>query len=82
MTEWIGFAAGALTAFAFFPQVLKTLQTRSAGDLSAAMLSAQSAGVGLWIVYGVAIGSPPVIVANGVTFTFTLILLVLKVTRR
>jgi MtN3 and saliva related transmembrane protein len=82
VTEWIGFAAGVLTAFAFFPQVVKTLRTRSAADLSMSMLGAQTAGVGLWIVYGLAIGSPSVIVANSVTFAFTLILLVLKLMER
>jgi len=46
--ELLGFAAGALTAFAFLPQVVKTWRTRSSGDLSLAMLGAQSAGVSLW----------------------------------
>ena len=59
MTQWIGFVAGLLTAFAFLPQVLKTWRTRSSGDLSAMMLTAQSTGVALWIVYGIAIGSTP-----------------------
>lgn len=79
MIELLGFAAGALTAFAFLPQALKTWRTRSSGDLSMAMLGAQSAGVSLWIVYGVAISSIPVIVANTVTLTMCLALLLLKV---
>ena len=78
---FVGFVAGALTAFAFLPQVLKTWQTRSCGDLSMTMLGAQSAGVSLWIVYGVAIGSIPVIVSNTVTLTMCLALLAFKLTR-
>jgi MtN3 and saliva related transmembrane protein len=50
VTELVGFVAGALTAFAFLPQVLKTWQTRSCDDLSTAMLGAQGAGVSLWII--------------------------------
>ena len=81
MTQWIGFVAGILTAFAFLPQVLKTWRTRSSGDLSAMMLTAQSTGVALWIVYGIAIGSTPVIVANAVTLTLCLALVVFKLVR-
>ena len=42
------------------------------------MLACQSTGVALWIVYGVAIRSAPVIVANIITLALALILLVLK----
>jgi MtN3 and saliva related transmembrane protein len=81
VTQWIGFVAGILTAFAFLPQVLKTWRTRSSGDLSAMMLTAQSTGVALWIVYGIAIGSTPVILANAVTLTLCLALMVFKLVR-
>jgi MtN3 and saliva related transmembrane protein len=79
VTALLGFLAGALTAFAFLPQVLKTWRSRSSGDLSLSMLAAQSAGVSLWILYGVVINSGPVIVSNTVTLTMCLALLVLKV---
>ena len=81
MTELVGFVAGALTAFAFLPQVIKTWRTRSCADLSVAMLGAQSAGVLLWIVYGVAIRSIPVIVSNAVTLTMCVMLLGFKAGR-
>jgi MtN3 and saliva related transmembrane protein len=81
MTEVVGFVAGALTAFAFLPQVLKTWRTRSCTDLSVMMLGAQSAGVLLWIVYGVAIRSIPVIVSNAVTLTMCVALLGFKAGR-
>ena len=80
--QTLGFLAGTLTALAFLPQVIKTWRTRSTGDLSVAMLLAQSSGVALWIVYGVAIDSLPIILANTVTLTFTLILLAFKTLRR
>jgi MtN3 and saliva related transmembrane protein len=80
VTEVLGFVAGMLTAFAFLPQVLRTWRTRSCGDLSMTMLGAQSAGVGLWMVYGIAIGSIPVIVSNAVTLTMCVVLLAFKLT--
>ena len=78
MVQLVGFAAGTLTALALVPQVLKTWRTRSADDLSAAMLGAQIAGLALWIVYGVALGSLPMIVTNLVTLSLSLTLLVFK----
>jgi MtN3 and saliva related transmembrane protein len=82
VTEIVGYVAGTLTAFAFLPQVLRTWRTRSCGDLSMTMLGAQSAGVGLWMVYGIAIGSLPVIVSNGVTLTMCVVLLAFKMTNQ
>jgi MtN3 and saliva related transmembrane protein len=79
MIQTIGFTAGTLTALAFLPQVIKTWQTRSAGDLSYGMLLAQSLGVALWIFYGLSIRSGPVIMSNSVTLTLTLVLLGCKV---
>ena len=42
------------------------------------MLCAQSAGVALWIVYGVAIGAAPVILANVCTLVLSVALLLCK----
>jgi MtN3 and saliva related transmembrane protein len=78
MVQALGFIAATLTALAFLPQVLKVWRSQSTGDLSVGMLLSQSAGVALWIVYGVAIASMPIIVANTVTLTLTVLLLVLK----
>jgi MtN3 and saliva related transmembrane protein len=80
VTQTVGFVAGGLTAFAFLPQVLKTWRTRSSGDLSMVMLSAQSAGVSLWVIYGLAIDSIPVIVSNVVTLSMCLVLMAFKLT--
>ncbi len=65
--EAIGLVAGACTTAAFLPQVVKTWKSRSTGDLSAAMLVIFTAGVALWLLYGVLIRSTPVIAANSVT---------------
>lgn len=78
MVPAIGFAAATLTSCAFLPQILKAWRSRSASDLSTSMLVAQGLGVALWIAYGVAIAAWPLIVANTVTLTMTVLLLVLK----
>jgi len=78
LVEALGYAAGILTTLSFVPQVLKTWRTRSSGDLSATMLSAFTAGVVLWLIYGLALGSLPVILANAVTLALTGLLLFLR----
>ena len=77
--EWIGIAAGMLTTCAFFPQVLKTVRSRSTGDLSWAWLVMMTTGVFLWLLYGYYVDSPSVLYANLITFFSLLALLVVKV---
>jgi MtN3 and saliva related transmembrane protein len=77
--ETVGYLAGLLTTVAFVPQVIKTWKSKSADDLSPGMLAAFSLGVGLWLVYGVAVRSTPIVAANAVTLAQTIILVVLRV---
>ena len=77
--EWIGIAAGMLTTCAFFPQVVKTVRSRSTGDLSWAWLVMMTTGVFLWLLYGYYVDSPSVLYANLITFFSLLALLVVKV---
>ena len=74
----IGYLAGALTTVAFVPQVMRILRTRSAHDISWGMFVILSAGVALWLGYGVLVASAPLIVANAVTLVLVLAILVLK----
>lgn len=74
----LGLIGGTLTTASFFPQVIKTLKTRSAGDVSAFMFILLSVGICFWIAYGVLIGSTPVIVANSVSLVLTLVMLIMK----
>lgn len=76
----IGLAAGTLTTIAYLPQVLKTWRKKSAKDMSLAMISLTATGIFLWFLYGLSIGSLPVILANLVTFVLVVAVLVLKVT--
>lgn len=82
--ETIGSTAGALTTFAFLPQVIKVWRTRCADDLSFLTFAVFCLGVALWLVYGVLIASPPLIVTNAITFVLALALVAMKIafTRR
>jgi MtN3 and saliva related transmembrane protein len=80
--DLVGFAAGTLTTVSFLPQVVKIWRTRSAGDLSMGMFALFGSGVFLWLVYGLAVGALPVIVANAVTFALALTIVALKLRYR
>ena len=60
----IGLVAGTLTSIAAIPQVVKTLRTRHARDISIWQPILLSVGVALWMIYGMLIHDLPLIVAN------------------
>ncbi len=77
-TELVGLVAGTLTTLAFVPQVLKIWASKHAHDISLATFALFSTGVGLWLIYGLRIGSWPIILANGITLALALLILILK----
>ncbi|HMK15945.1 MAG TPA: SemiSWEET transporter [Methanomicrobiales archaeon] len=79
MITLIGFLAGGLTTASFVPQVVKTARTRSARDISEAMLLVFLAGLALWTLYGVQVGSLPIIAANVITIGLVGAILAMKV---
>jgi len=78
----LGFLAGTLTTVAFLPQVLRTWRNKSAGDLSMGMLAMFTTGVALWLLYGIALNSMPMMISNGATLVLALILVGLKYRHR
>ncbi|MEH2240578.1 SemiSWEET transporter [Nostoc sp.] len=78
----LGLAAATLTTISFLPQMFKTWQTKSAKDVSSVTLITFIIGVFLWLIYGIYLQSLPIILANGVTFIFNLIILWLKIRYR
>jgi len=76
--DWIGYAAATLTTASFLPQAVLTLRTRDTRGISLAMYSAFTAGVALWLLYGLALGEWPIIVANAVTLALAATILLTK----
>jgi MtN3 and saliva related transmembrane protein len=81
-TDLLGFAAGALTTCAFWPQLQKTWTSKSAGDISLGMLAIFSSGVCLWFLYGLVLQSWPIILTNFMTLLLTGAILFLKLRYR
>lgn len=77
-TEIVGSAAAILTTFCWVPQILKILRERRTDDISLVTTTVLATGVLLWIVYGVALGSIPIILANIISFAFVATIVALK----
>ena len=55
---------GVLMAVSPLLQIRRMLERHSSADVSIAYLSVLQIGFGLWIAYGIALGSAPLIVPN------------------
>ena len=71
--------AAALTSLSYLPQLQKAIPRRSTSDLSLRMLMALSAGLCLWVVYGVAKDDWVIILANSIGATLSLAVLGFKI---
>lgn len=66
-TDLIGYLAASLTTASFLPQALHTFKTKDVRGISLGMYSAFTAGVALWLVYGVMLQAWPIVIANLIT---------------
>ena len=78
-TEFFGYFAAILTTAAFLPQLIKTLKTKKADDVSLVTLIMFISGLGSWIIYGYEISSFPILLANIITFILNLLILISKI---
>jgi MtN3 and saliva related transmembrane protein len=76
--EIIGYCAAFLTTIAFLPQAIQSWRTRDLSGISVGMYGLFTAGVGLWLIYGLIIEKWPLILANALTFALALSILMLK----
>ncbi|GMN06895.1 hypothetical protein MTsPCn5_22840 [Croceitalea sp. MTPC5] len=77
--EILGLIAAALTTSAFVPQVYKAWRHKSTKDISLTMYLVFLIGIVLWLIYGIAINSLSVAVANGVTIVLALAIVIAKI---
>ena len=67
LQDLFGYAAATLTTLSFVPQAVLTVRTRDVSGISLGMYSCFTIGVALWLLYGLALGEWPIIVANAIT---------------
>jgi MtN3 and saliva related transmembrane protein len=78
-TDTLGYLAATLTTASFVPQALLTLRTRNVSGVSLGMYSVFTAGVALWLLYGMALGEWPIVMANAMTLALAVTILVMKI---
>mgnify|MGYP001766718178 CR=1 FL=1 len=76
--ELLGGVAALLTTLCWLPQTLRAIRDRDVASLSLATFAVFSAGIFLWLIYGLLIGSWPVILANVFTLALNLAIVVQK----
>jgi len=81
-TTLIGSAAAICTTGAFVPQVARVWRMKSAAEISLVTFLVFSVGTFAWLIYGLQIGSLPVILANAVTLALSLTMVGLKLAYR
>ena len=68
MTDLIGYIAAALGTLVMLPQVVKTIRSKSAHDVSAVMLGTYLVQCVLWGIYGSLIHAIPLVACNVTAF--------------
>ncbi|HPJ13858.1 MAG TPA: SemiSWEET transporter [Spirochaetota bacterium] len=75
----IGYAAAVLSTVSFVPQVIKTLKTKDTSGISILMYSAFTAGVALWLIFGIMTANMPVTIANVIVLILASMVLAMKI---
>jgi MtN3 and saliva related transmembrane protein len=78
VADAIGYVAATLTTLSFVPQVVRVVRTRDTHAISRVAYTAFCLGVALWLAFGIAIGSTPVVAANGITLALASVILAYK----
>ena len=76
--EVIGAVAAVLTTGSFLPQAAKVLRTRETAAISLVMYSMFTAGVALWLIFGLYTMQWSIIIANAVTVVLAGVILIMK----
>lgn len=79
MKEAVGTAAALLTTFCWVPQAVRTIRLRDTRAISLWAQLAFGAGLALWLVYGLLIGSWPLIGANAISLALCAVIVAMKI---
>lgn len=82
LIDSIGSMAAFLTTASFVPQAWQTFRTRDVSGISLGMYSLFTVGVALWLVYGILLMAWRIIIANAVTTSLALMILLMKLRYR
>ena len=78
LIDIIGASGAALTTLCWLPQALKVVREKETRALSLPATAAFTLGVGLWLIYGLAIDDWPLIGSNAITLALMAVILAMK----
>jgi len=78
LIQIVGIAAGICTSSSTVPQIVKTLNTKKAEDVSVFMFIVLIGGNGLWTWYGLSKSDVPILVTSFLAISLNVIMLVLR----
>lgn len=78
LTDIVGTLGAILTTASFVPQAFHTFRTKNVAGISLGMYSCFTVGVVCWLVYGWLLGEWPIVIANAITLSLALAILVMK----
>jgi MtN3 and saliva related transmembrane protein len=81
-TNIVGYAATVVGTCLMLPQIIKSWKTRSVRDLSFGMVVLYFFNCLLWLTYGILLGAPPVVIANGIGLLISIVQVGLKMKYR
>ncbi len=77
-TTLIGLIAALCTTASFLPPVINTLTSKKTKDISLLMYAILTTGIFFWLVYGILLKDFPLILANVISFSLSVCVLVMK----
>jgi MtN3 and saliva related transmembrane protein len=77
--DLLGYVAALLTTVAFLPQAVKTIRSRDTRSISFWTYAIFTTGIALWLAYGVALHSWPIILSNVVVLPLAATILAFKI---
>lgn len=78
LAEVISAVAALLTTAAFVPQAFRVLRTRETAAISLTMYALFTAGVALWLAYGIITVQWSITIANAITLALAALILAVK----
>jgi MtN3 and saliva related transmembrane protein len=78
LIDLIGATGAVMTTLCWLPQALKAIREKDTRALSLPATAAFTGGIGLWLIYGLAINDWPLIGSNAVTLVLMAVIVAMK----
>ena len=78
LIDLIGLTGAVLTTLCWLPQVMKAVRDKETRALSLSATAGFTGGVGLWLIYGLAIHDWPLIGSSAATLALMAVILAMK----